>query len=100
MKKIVLAAFALFAATASADNVRGDVNGDGEVSIADLNHLIKFFNENKTESCMDVNRDGAYDLQDVKSLLDLLIGKAEAPNPLDFATGTDGTAEEADGEQF
>lgn len=55
--------------------VRGDVNADGEVNIADVNTLIAIIlgSLDKTEGRSDVNGDGEVGLADVNALIDLIL---------------------------
>ena len=57
------------------DAENGDVNGDGEVSIADVNALIDFIMSGVpiTESRADVNGDGEVNIADVNALIDLIL---------------------------
>lgn len=51
----------------------GDVNGDGEVNIADVNALIdKILSQSGDEKC-DVNCDGEVNIADVNALIDLIL---------------------------
>lgn len=55
----------------------GDVNGDGEVSIADVTALIDYLlspNSTLDEDVADVNHDGEVTIGDVTALIDLLLG--------------------------
>ena len=56
----------------------GDVNGDGEVSIADVSALIDYLlglhAEEFDQETADVNRDGEVTIADVSALIDLLLG--------------------------
>ncbi|MDY6302590.1 MAG: dockerin type I repeat-containing protein, partial [Bacteroidales bacterium] len=55
----------------------GDVNGDGEVSIADVTALIDYLLSPGTtldEDVADVNHDGEVTIGDVTALIDLLLG--------------------------
>ena len=56
----------------------GDVNGDGEVSIADVTALIDYLlgseNDQINEDAADVNNDGEVTIGDVTALIDLLLG--------------------------
>ena len=51
----------------------GDVNGDGEVNIADVNALIdKILSQSGDEGC-DVNKDGEVNIADVNAVIDLIL---------------------------
>ena len=63
----------------------GDVNGDGEINIADVNGLIDiilggFFNYD-TRHRSDVNYDGEINIADINSIIDHLLG-GELPEPV------------------
>ena len=51
----------------------GDVNGDGEVNIADVNAVIDMIVTQSTEKNGDVNNDGEVNIADVNSLIDLIL---------------------------
>ena len=53
--------------------IPGDVNGDSEVNIADVNALIdKILSQSGDEKC-DVNSDGEVNIADVNALIDLIL---------------------------
>ena len=51
----------------------GDVNGDGEVNIADVNAVIDMILSNKPSASGDVNRDGEVNIADVNAVLDMIL---------------------------
>ena len=54
--------------------LKGDVNGDGEVSIADVNALIgMILSDNTSNPRGDVNGDGEINIADVNALIDLIL---------------------------
>lgn len=53
--------------------VVGDVNGDGEVNIADVNAVIDMILSGKTEDSGDVNGDGEVNIADVNTVIDLIL---------------------------
>ena len=57
--------------------LRGDVNGDGEISIADLNVLVSIILGSRldegTMQRADVNEDGEYSIADVNALVKLIL---------------------------
>ena len=60
--------------TAPSMGLKGDVNGDGEVSIGDVTSLIDMLiNGEPTTAIADVNEDGEVSIGDVTSLIDLLL---------------------------
>ncbi|MBR5170638.1 MAG: BspA family leucine-rich repeat surface protein [Muribaculaceae bacterium] len=55
--------------------LRGDVNGDGEVNIADVNALIDIILSGKGgTAAADVNGDGEVNIADVNALIDMILG--------------------------
>ena len=60
---------------AMAANTSGDVNGDHEVSIADVSALIDFIlSGNGYNAAADVNGDNAVNIADVTTLIDMILG--------------------------
>ena len=53
----------------------GDINGDGEVTIADVTALIDMILTDNTRPVGDVNGDGEISIADVTMLIDHLLGK-------------------------
>lgn len=82
-KKLLLSVFGLLA-TFSAFAVRGDVNGDGYVTIADVtaiyDHLLN--NAGSSTNC-DVNGDGSVTISDVTLVYDILLNVA-GPEVTDY----------------
>ena len=62
-----------------AEVLPGDVNDDGEVSIADVNALIGMILSGQLLPRGDVNGDGEVNIADVNALIDILLGKVSAP---------------------
>lgn len=56
-----------------ATTVVGDVNGDGEVNIADINAIIDFILSNGFSSAADVNGDGEVNIADVNAVIDIIL---------------------------
>ncbi len=54
-------------------DIKGDVNGDGEVNIADVNALIAMILAGQSSVAADVNGDGETGIADVNSLIDLIL---------------------------
>ena len=52
-----------------------DVNGDGEVSIADVNVVIDMILSGKTIASGDVNGDGEVSIADVNAIIDAIFGR-------------------------
>ena len=51
----------------------GDVNGDGEINIADVNAVIDMILTQVIDKSGDVNRDGEVNIADVNSLIDMIL---------------------------
>ena len=51
----------------------GDVNGDGEVNIADVNALIDAILGGQSNSRCDVNKDGEVNIADVNAVIDIIL---------------------------
>ncbi|MBR5169224.1 MAG: leucine-rich repeat domain-containing protein [Muribaculaceae bacterium] len=51
----------------------GDVNGDGEVNIADVNVLIDMVLKNRSSAAADINGDGEVNIADVNVLIDMIL---------------------------
>jgi len=67
---------------AAAGTLRGDVDGDGEVNIADVTRLIDYLLDSSFEidpATADVNRDGGINIADVTMLIDHLLGSVDFP---------------------
>lgn len=57
--------------------MRGDVNADGEMNIADVNTVIDMIlgDSGDTYSLGDVNGDGEVNIADVNAVIDLILSK-------------------------
>ena len=65
--------------TAPAAGIKGDVNGDGEVSIGDVSALIDVLLGGHTDTAMaDVNDDGEVSIGDITKLIDILLNGESA----------------------
>ncbi len=53
--------------------IKGDVNGDGEVNIADINAVIDLILTGKVSEAGDVNGDGEVNIADINSIIDLIL---------------------------
>lgn len=53
--------------------VPGDVNGDGEVNISDVNAVIDMILSQSGDSAGDVNGDGEVNIADVNAVIDLIL---------------------------
>jgi len=55
-------------------DVPGDVNGDGEVNIADVNAVINIIlSGNGSTTAADVNGDGEINVADVNAVIDIIL---------------------------
>ena len=52
---------------------RGDVNGDGKLSIADVTAMLELLNKGKYDSTADMNGDGIINIADVTALVNIII---------------------------
>jgi hypothetical protein len=57
----------------SPDQVRGDVNHDGEVNIADVNAVIDAILSGVQDITFDVNGDGEVNIADVNAIIDIIL---------------------------
>ena len=58
------------------DHERGDVNGDGEITIADINAVIDaILNSNNRSYRYDVNYDGEVNIADINAVIDLIVSE-------------------------
>lgn len=64
---------------AGADFVRGDVTGEGDVDIFDINAIVDFILKNDTSAynadAADVNGDTEIDIFDINAIVDIILGK-------------------------
>ena len=51
----------------------GDVNGDGEVNIADVNAVINFILTGTANAAADVNNDGEVNIADVNAIINIIL---------------------------
>ena len=67
------------------DNVVGDVNGDGDVDIADavciVNHVVGKPNTTFIDTAADANSDGDIDIADAVHIVNLVVGKISSLTP-------------------
>ncbi len=73
MKKFLLAVVALSVGM-SAHAMTGDVNGDGEVGISDVNALIDCILSGTITDGADVDGDGEVGISDVNAVIDIILG--------------------------
>ena len=54
----------------------GDLNGDGNVDIADVNAVINvMLGKAEYQSAADLNGDNAVDVSDVNAIINIILGK-------------------------
>ena len=53
--------------------IQGDVNGDGEVNIADVNSIIDAILSGNASAVFDVNGDGEVNIADVNAVIDIIL---------------------------
>ena len=88
MKKILqilvlLLGVLMLHAAAHAQGIYGDVNGDQEVNIADVNAVIDIILDgSESAAAADVNGDGEINIADVNTIIDIILGGG-APSPDD-----------------
>lgn len=54
-------------------HITGDVNGDSEVNIADVNAVIDFILADSFGPLADVNGDGEVNIADINALIDIIV---------------------------
>ena len=71
---------AFCASSAKAETIRGDVNKDGSVTIADVTMLVNIILGKQTDyesAVADVNKDGSITKADVTTLVNIILGKGD-----------------------
>ncbi len=63
--------------------IKGDVNSDGEVGLADVNTLIDMILTGNTAPVADVNGDNEINVADVNTLIAIILDDAAGPEPYD-----------------
>ena len=63
--------------------LKGDVNNDGEVGLADVNTLVDMILTDDILMSGDVNGDGEINVADVNTLISIILGDADEPEPYD-----------------
>ncbi len=61
-------------ATGDTPKVRGDVNGDGAVDVADISSIITIMAESTNDLKGDVNGDGMVDVADISNVITIMAG--------------------------
>ena len=84
MRKLLFTLFLLLAVAlpqaANAQDIHGDVNGDREVNIADVNTVIDIILGHGSNAAADVNNDGEISVADVNVLIDIILKGDELPD--------------------
>ena len=62
-----------FALIEETPGIYGDVNGDGEVTVADVNAIIDFILGKSTNPACDVNGDGEITIADVNAVINIIL---------------------------
>ena len=73
MKRLFLILILALSFAVGAEARTGDVNGDGEVNISDVNAVIDMILSDDTDSAGDVNSDGEVNISDVNALIDIIL---------------------------
>ena len=77
---LVMTALALTTFSANAATIHGDVNGDGEANIADVNVLVDMILTGNTSSYGDVDKDNEVTISDINALINIILSDDE-PEP-------------------
>ena len=84
MKKIYLLALFTLMATLPMSARTGDVNGDGEVNISDVNAVIDIILGGVSNPAGDVNGDGEVNISDVNTVIDIILGGNPVEPPVEI----------------
>ena len=79
-------------AASAQSSINADVNGDGEVTIADVNCTIDAILLNSGDTSADVNGDGEVTIADVNAVIDIILNGQETPAVV-HVYGDDGPTE-------
>ena len=83
-KVFALVAFLTFTLAANA-SIKGDVNNDGEVNIADVNAVINvILGGGGSNTSGDVNADGEINIADVNAIIDIILGGGSSQENHEF----------------
>jgi hypothetical protein len=52
--------------------IKGDVNGDGRVDVADIANIIDIMAKGTNNPQADVNKDGTVDVADIAAIIDIM----------------------------
>jgi len=70
---VLLLSVLMLPASALAQNIYGDVNGDYEVNIADVNVVIDVILSDVNNPNADVNGDGEINIADINAIIDIIL---------------------------
>ena len=73
-----------------AEKMKGDVNGDGSVDVADISAIISQMAGTAAYDASDVNDDGSVDVADISAVITIMAG-GPTPSPSRGAGETEGT---------
>ena len=73
MKRFFLILILTLSFVVGAEARAGDVNGDGEVNIADVNAVINMILSGTLEATGDVNNDGEVNIADVNAIINIIL---------------------------
>ena len=65
--------FTLYCKEDASDTLQGDVNGDNQVNISDVNAIIAMILSGKMESNGDVNKDGQVNISDMNLVISIIL---------------------------
>lgn len=97
MKKFLLA-LSIMMLGFTANAITGDVNGDGEVGIADVNSLINMILNDTFDAAGDVNGDGEVGLADINELIGIILdgGSEDSVTPKEITLNDSALVEAAE----
>lgn len=77
-KRILAAAIVILSSLCAMAQVRGDVDGDGNITVSDINAVINIMLGNNNPSdysgSADINGDGKYDVSDLNIIVAIMLG--------------------------
>lgn len=74
MGMLLVSRMAIEDITPAPQPITGDVNGDGNVNISDINALIDMILSGKSNPQGDVNGDGSINIADINEVIDIILG--------------------------
>ena len=74
MGMLLVSRMAIEDLTPAPQPVNGDVNGDGNVNISDINVLIDMILSGKSNPNGDVNGNGSVNIADINEVIDIILG--------------------------